>query len=95
MNMSNIFIVKMDQNGTVLIPEEVREQMHLESGSEFVIIKNQDSITLKQVIPTSKKVEIDELLAFYGTLAKKHKLKRHSITETIKEARAEEKARKQ
>ena len=45
--MSRIATTKMSSKGQVVIPEEMRKRLHLESGHQFVVIAENDTIILK------------------------------------------------
>lgn len=38
-----------------MIPEEIREQLGLETGTKFVVIAENDTVVLKTITPPSKK----------------------------------------
>jgi len=48
--MSDISTTKMTSKGQVVIPEAIREYMHLESGAKFIVMATNDSIIFKKVI---------------------------------------------
>lgn len=46
---------KMSSRGQIVIPEEIREQLGLETGIKFVVIAENDTVVLKTITPPSKK----------------------------------------
>ena len=43
-SLSDISTTKMSSKGQVVIPEEIREYMHLESGVKLIVMATNDSI---------------------------------------------------
>lgn len=56
---------KMSSRGQVVIPQDVRDKVHAEEGSVFVVIGSKDSIILKKVKTPSK----EELIKEFGKMA--------------------------
>jgi len=44
---------KMSSKGQVVIPEDIREQLHLKEGDQFVVIGQGDAVILKAITPPS------------------------------------------
>lgn len=91
--MSDIATTKMTSKGQVVIPEEIREYMHLESGVKFVVMASGDSIILKRITPIPKK-DVKRMLEATRALAKKYKFKEEEIPEIISEVRKEARRKK-
>lgn len=85
--MSDISTTKMTSKGQVVIPEEIREYMNLESGVKFIVMAMGDSIIFKKINPISQQ-DIKQLLKKSHAMAKKLKLKKSDIPKVIKEVRA-------
>lgn len=51
--MTRIATTKMSSRGQVVIPEEVRNALGLEPGSQFVVVGRGDVVVLKKVTPPS------------------------------------------
>jgi AbrB family looped-hinge helix DNA binding protein len=49
--MTNIATTKMSSKGQVVIPEAVRQKLKLDSGSQFVVMAENDAIILKLITP--------------------------------------------
>ena len=84
--MSRIATTKMSSKGQVVIPENVRQELGLESGAQFVVIAENDVIILKSITPPSMS-EFSELMAKARKQAKKAGLTKQNIKETIKAVR--------
>lgn len=91
--MSDISTTKMTSKGQVVIPEEIREYMHLESGVKFIVMATNDSIIFKKVTPIPQK-DIKLLLKASQAIAKKYKFKEKDVPVVIREVRAAKKANK-
>lgn len=57
MNMAEINITKMSSKGQIVIPLEMRKDIH--EGEKLVIIKNKDQIILKKAKDFDKNLEED------------------------------------
>lgn len=79
---------KMSSKGQVVIPEDIRESLHLKEGAQFVVIGKGDSVILKSITPPSMD-EFDDLLAEARQYAKKAKLKKSDVKSAIAKARKE------
>ncbi len=53
--------IKMSSKGQIVIPREIREEMHAEEGTIFAVIGGKDSVILKKVITPSKQELIRDL----------------------------------
>ena len=54
---------KMSSRGQIVIPREVREELHAEEGTLFAVIGGKDTIVLKKIETPSKNILIKELQA--------------------------------
>jgi len=79
---------KMSSKGQVVIPEEIRDSLHLKEGAQFVVIGKGDSVILKSITPPSMD-EFEDLLAEARQYAKKAKLKKSDVKAAIIKARRE------
>jgi AbrB family looped-hinge helix DNA binding protein len=84
--LSDISTTKMTSKGQVVIPEEIREHMHLSSGTKFIVMATDDSIIFKKINPLPQQ-EIQHLLTASQKIAKTYGLKQSDIAESIKEVR--------
>jgi AbrB family looped-hinge helix DNA binding protein len=85
--MANLATTKMSSKGQVVIPENIRKQLKLKSGSQFVVLGKDDVVILKAIVspPTD---EFDSLIAEARRLAKEAGLKKSHITDAITRVRS-------
>jgi|TARA_Y100000310_G_scaffold121846_1_gene120544 antitoxin PrlF len=84
--MKKIEITSISSRGQVVIPQEVRERLHLHSGEKFVVIGEDNTIVLKKLeIPSFK--GFDKLLKKTREFAKKRGLKKSDVKEAVTDAR--------
>jgi len=84
--MAELATTKMSSKGQVVIPEDIRKRLGLETGSQFVVIAGKDAVILKTISPPSMD-EFDELIRQARRQARKAGMKRSDIKETIAEVR--------
>ncbi len=87
MSMSQISTTKMTSKGQVVIPEEIREYMRLESGVKFIVMATNDSIIFKTIKPLPQK-DIKSLLKASRAIAKKYKFQAKDLSALITEVRS-------
>ena len=92
-SMSDISTTKMTSKGQVVIPEEIREYMHLESGVKFIVMATSDSIIFKKVTPIPQK-DVKLLLKTSRAMAKKYKFKEKDVPGVIAAVRTAKKIKK-
>ena len=46
--------VKMSSKGQIVIPQNIREELHVDEGSMFAVIGSKDSVILKKIETPSK-----------------------------------------
>ena len=66
--------VRMSSKGQIVIPQDVREELHVQAGSLFAVVGSKDTIVLKRIDTPSRETLIKEL----GIFAKKAKKKLES-----------------
>ena len=54
-------IIKMSSKGQIVIPQDIRAEIHASEGTIFAVISERDSIVLKKVATPSKEDLISEL----------------------------------
>lgn len=84
--MSRIATTKMSSKGQVVIPEDIRQRLHLESGQQFVVMADNDVIILKSIEAPSMS-EFSALITKARKQAKKTGLKKQDVSDAIKEVR--------
>ena len=88
--MANVSTTKMSSKGQVVIPEVIRKQLNLKTGSQFVVVGDKDVVILKNISPPSMK-DFDGLIAEARRQGKKAGLKKLDIQDAILDARGKKK----
>ncbi len=84
--MANISTTKMSSKGQVVIPENIRKQLNLREGAQFVVLGENDVVILKNITPPSID-EFDDLIAKARKKAKKAGIKKSDIKDAILKVR--------
>jgi AbrB family looped-hinge helix DNA binding protein len=84
--MANVATTKMSSKGQVVIPENIRKQLNLKAGAQFVVVGEKDVVILKSISPPSID-EFDNLIAEARKKAKKAGIKKSDINAAILKAR--------
>jgi len=66
--------IKMSSKGHIVIPQDIREELHAYSGTMFAVVSSRDTIVLKKIITPSK----EQLIRDLGMVAKKARKKLQS-----------------
>jgi len=85
--MELVATTRLSSKGQVVIPEEVRKNMHLKEGDQFIVIGKGDVVILKTIAPPSLD-EFSDLLKNAQAQAKKVGLKKEDIIKAIKTVRS-------
>lgn len=85
--MATTATTKMSSKGQVVIPEDIRKRLKLKTGSQFVVMGENDVVILK-TIKTPSMAEFDTLIARARIQGKKAGLKQSDITAAVAKARA-------
>ncbi len=88
--MVNVSTTKMSSKGQVVIPENIRKQLNLKAGAQFVVIGEKDVVILKNIAPPS----LDEFGALIAEARKKGKqagIKKSDIGDAILKAKGKKK----
>jgi len=80
--MANVSTTKMSSKGQVVIPENIRKQLNLKTGAQFVVVGEKDVVILKNISPPSID-EFDGLIADARKKGKQAGLKKSDIKESI------------
>ena len=88
--MSSFSTTKMSSKGQVVIPENIRKQLNLKAGAQFVVVGEKDVVILKNISPPSLD-EFDALIADARKKGKQAGLKRSDIKDAILKAREKKK----
>ena len=84
--MPNISTTKMSSKGQVVIPENIRKQLNLKAGAQFVVVGDKDVVILKNISPPSLD-EFNDLIAVARKKGKQAGLKKSDIKDSILKAR--------
>jgi AbrB family looped-hinge helix DNA binding protein len=84
--MANLATTKMSSKGQVVIPDTIRKQLKLKTGSQFVVLGKDDVVILKKIAPPSTD-EFDSLIAEARRLGKEAGLKKSHIAAAIARVR--------
>ncbi|MDY0373980.1 MAG: AbrB/MazE/SpoVT family DNA-binding domain-containing protein [Desulfobacterales bacterium] len=88
--MANVSTTKMSSKGQVVIPENIRKQLNLKAGAQFVVVGEKDVVILKNIAPPSLD-EFDALIADARKKGKQAGLKKSDIKDAIFKARGKKK----
>ena len=84
--MPNIATTRMSSKGQVVIPEDIRKQLKLKAGSQFVVVGKNDVVILKAISPPAME-EFDSLIIAARKRAKQAGMKRGDIAVAIAKVR--------
>ena len=87
--MANVSTTKMSSKGQVVIPDNIRRNLNLKAGAQFIVVADKDVVILKSISPPSID-EFDELIAIARKDGKKAGLQKADIAEAIKKVRRKE-----
>jgi len=76
----------MSSKGQIVIPEDIRKRLKLKTGSQFVVLGEDDVVILKAISPPSME-EFDALIAKAREQGKNAGLKQSDITAAIAKVR--------
>ena len=83
---TTVSTTKMSSKGQVVIPEQIRAQLGIKAGSQFVVMGDKDVVILKRIAapPLS---EFDGLIKQARSQAKVAGLKKSDIENAVKQVR--------
>lgn len=84
--MAGYTTTKLSSKGQVVIPEEVRNDLGLTEGDQFVVIGQGDAVILKVIAPP-KLEDFQKLLSQARVAAKKAGIKKADLKSAIAKAR--------
>ena len=84
--MTNVATTKMSSKGQVVIPENIRKQLNLKTGAQFIVVGDKDVVILKSISPPSIN-EFDDLIADARKKGRIVGLKQSDIKDAILKAR--------
>jgi AbrB family looped-hinge helix DNA binding protein len=84
--MADYATTRLSSKGQVVIPEEIRNDLGLSEGDQFVVIGEGDAVILKAITPP-KVEEFSKLLAQARSAVKKAGIKRADLKPAIDRVR--------
>ncbi len=84
--MSDLATTKLSSKGQVVIPDDVRKRLKLKTGTQFVVIGEDDVVILKTITPPSMN-DFDSLIAKARKQGKEAWLKKSDIAAAIAKVR--------
>jgi len=88
--MANVSTTKMSSKGQVVIPENIRKQLNLKVGSQFVVVGEKDVVILKNISSPSLD-EFGDLIAEARKKGKQAGIKKTDINNAILKVRGKKK----
>lgn len=85
--MAYFATTKMSSKGQVVIPEDIRKRLNLRSGSQFVVLAEDDVVILKSIAPPRIQ-EFDTLIAEARRRAKQTGLKPADVEAAVAKVRS-------
>ena len=84
--MAPVATTKLSSKGQVVIPEEVRNQLGLKAGDQFVVVGEDDAVILKSITPPSIR-DFDTIIDKARKQARAARMKRSDIAKAIAKVR--------
>ena len=84
--MANVSTTRMSSKGQVVIPENIRKQLNLKEGAQFVVLGDKDVVILKNITPPSID-GFDDLIATARKKARKAGIQKSDIKDAILKVR--------
>lgn len=84
--MASVATTRLSSKGQVVIPEEIRRRLGLETGAQFVVVGEGDVVVLKAVLPPSMG-QFDDLMRAARKAARRAGMKRRDVTDAVRKAR--------
>lgn len=81
-----LYTTKMSSRGQVVIPEDVRNALHLKEGSRFVVLHHGDSVVLKTINEPSA-TEFEAILKTVRAKVKRAGIRKSDVARVIKRVR--------
>ncbi len=91
--MATLATTRMSSKGQVVIPEQVRDQLGLRSGTRFIVLAKGDAVILKAIVPPSPD-EFDRLMAMARRAARQAGLKPADVKTALARVRSARRAKR-
>ena len=89
--MPTLGTTRMSSRGQVVIPEEIREQLGLRSGTQFVVVAQRDVVILRAIAPPSMD-EFDDLISTARKAARRAGMKKSDVKAATAKVRTRRRA---
>jgi AbrB family looped-hinge helix DNA binding protein len=84
--MTNVSTTRLSSKGQVVIPEEIRRRLGLQTGVEFVVVGEGDVVVLKAVQPPSMR-QFDDMVRAARTAARAAGMTRKDVPKALRKVR--------
>ena len=84
--MGSVSTTRMSSKGQVVIPEDIRRRLNLDTGTQFIVLGEDDVVILKMVRPPSMG-DFDRLVKKARAQARTAGLKRSDVSAAISRVR--------
>jgi AbrB family looped-hinge helix DNA binding protein len=84
--MNRLATTRLSSKGQIVIPEEIREEMHLHTGDRFLVLAEEGVVILKTIFQPEQ-TEYNSLIKKARKAAKKVGLTKADVSNAIKQAR--------
>ena len=84
--MITLATTRMSSKGQIVIPEEIRDRLGLQTGTQFVVVGDRDVVILKAISAPSMK-EFDNLIAQARQQARRSGLRKSDIDAAVAKVR--------
>ncbi|MCH7567161.1 MAG: AbrB/MazE/SpoVT family DNA-binding domain-containing protein [Nitrospirae bacterium] len=80
--MAPVATTRLSSKGQVVIPEEVRNQLGLKTGDQFIVLGEGDAVILKSITPPSMR-DFDTVIEKARKQARAARMKRSDIAKAV------------
>lgn len=87
--MASVATTRLSSKGQVVIPEEIRQRLGLETGAQFVVVGEGDVVVFKAVQPPSMR-QFDDVVRAARKAARRAGMKRRDVGAAVRRARRSE-----
>ncbi len=84
--MQTLATTKMSSKGQVVIPEEIRKSLSLQSGTQFIVMGQDDVVVLKTISPPSAR-EFDSVIRRARAQAKAAGMVPADVADAVRQSR--------
>lgn len=85
--MQALSTTKLSSKGQVVIPEDVRENLGLKAGDQFVVMGSGDTVVLKVIAPPSPE-DFKAMLRKVHADARKAGMRKKDVADAVRKVRA-------